>query len=237
MRHCLSFVALIGLVVPALADDSDARDIVKKAIKALGQNEDRSIKAVTYKASGTFYGMGMELPFSGTWTIEYPNKTRIEITDFVTIVVDGKQGWLSAMGGTLDLPEDQLTEQLESIHADWASEVVPLLGKDFKLTRVGEAKVDDEPVVTIKASYPGRRDLTLHFDKETGLLRKLEQLVKDDSGVEVNQETLILAYGQSGAVKVPAKLLIKRDGQKYLEAEISEYKYLDKVPEDTFRRP
>ncbi|MCX7699964.1 MAG: outer membrane lipoprotein carrier protein LolA [Gemmataceae bacterium] len=237
MRRCICLVALLGLVVPAVAEDSDARDIVKKAIKAMGQTEDRSVKAVTYKANGTFYGMGMELPFSGTWTIEYPNKTRIEITDFVTIVVDGKQGWLSAMGGTLDLPEDQLTEQLESIHADWASEIVPLLGKDFKLSRVGEGKVDDVPVVTIKASYPGRRDLTLHFDKETRLLRKLEQKVKDDSGIEVNQETLIQAYGQAGPVKVPGKLLIKRDGQKYLEAEITDYKYLDKVPEDTFRRP
>ncbi len=234
---CLS---LLLLAAPATRADDDARKIIEKAVKAEGRSDKDMPKAVTYKAKGTFSGMGMEIPFTGTWSTQYPDKMRMEIDNFATIIVNGNKGWLSAMGAVMEMPEEQLKEHQESLYGDWVSELVPLLhDKEVTLKTVSEGKVDDKPTVGVRVSHKGRRDITLHFDKESGLVLKMDQTVKDEmaGGNEVKQETFIKAYTTIGKLKIATKFVIKRDGKDHVEAEVSDYKESDKLPASTFEKP
>src|SRR5262249_19013035 len=150
-----------------------------------------------------------------TWSTQFPDKMRVEIENFVTMVVNGNKGWLSVMGSTMDMPEEMLKEHQESIYGDWVTELVPLLhDKEFTLTKAGEGKVDDKPTVAVKISHKGQRDITIHFDKDSGLALKMDQTVKDEmTEKEVLQESFIKAYTTIGKIKVATKLVIKRDGK------------------------
>jgi hypothetical protein len=239
MNRCLCLGVLL-LAAPVIrADDADARKIIEKAVKAEGRSEKDLPKAVSYKVKGNFYGMGMEMPFTGTWATQYPDKTRMEIENLITVVVNGNKGWMSAMGAEMELPEDELKEHQESLYGDWVSELTPLLNdKSFTLSAAGEAKVDDKTTVAVKVSHKDRRDITLHFEKDGGLLVKMDQTVKDEmGGGDVKQETFIKEYSTVGKVKVATKLLVKRDGKDHVDAEVSDYKESEKLPASTFEKP
>ncbi len=228
------------LATPALlADDADARKIIEKGVKALGRTGKDAPKAVSFKAKGTFSGMGAELPYSGTWQTQYPDKTHIEIENFAIMIVNGDKGWVTAGGMTMDMPEEMLKEHQESLYGDWVTELVPLLNdKGFTLATAGEEKVDDKPTVGVKVSHKGRRDITLHFDKETGLLAKVDQTVKEEgTGANVKQETFIKDYGTFGKIKAASKIIVKRDGKTYVDGEMSDYKESDSLPEKLFEKP
>jgi len=241
MKRVLCLGAML-LAAPAIyADDAaDARKIIEKALKAEGRTEKDVAKATVSKGKGTFYGMGMELPYTGTWSTQFPDKSRMEIENAFIIIVNGNKGWISAMGSVMDMPEDQIKEHQESLFGDWVNELAPLLtDKSFTLATIGEGKVDDKVTVGVKVSSKGHRDITLHFDKDSGLLAKVDQTVKDENagGAEVKQESFLKEYNMMGKFKVATKLLVKRDGKTYVDHEVTDYKVSDKLPDSTFEKP
>lgn len=221
------------------------RKIIDKGIVAQGRKVGDKLRPAVWKAKGTFFGLGMELPYSGTWSVQYPDKSRMELeltaggmTINLVEVTSGNKGWVSVNGMVMDLTEDQMTEHRESQHADLVTELLPLGDAAFKLTPAGESKVDGKPAVGVKVAYKGRRDVTLQFDKETGLLVGIDQTVKDEmSGQMVKQETVIKSYTKVGNEKVPGKIVVKRDGKDYLDGDTTEYKFVEKLPAATFEKP
>ena len=56
--------------------------------------------------------------------------------------------------------------------------------------------------------------------------------------MEVNEERIITEYGKStDGIPTPKKVLIKHDGKKFLEAEVSELKLLEKLDDSEFTKP
>ena len=56
-------------------------------------------------------------------------------------------------------------------------------------------------------------------------------------GDEYTQETTYSDYKDFGGIKKATKIAIKRDGEEFVEQEITEFKVLDKVPAGTFDEP
>lgn len=229
----IAFALYVGLAARA---DDDAQKIIDKALKAVGRSADDKLGALTWKGKGIFYGMGNEIAYTGTWSTHYPDKSRVDIDNAFTIVVNGDKGWMSQGGNVMELTKDQMDEQRESIHADYVLELVPLRGKEYTLKVTGESKVDDKAVIGVLVSRKGRRDCALYFDKETGLPSKMRQTVKENDK-ELEQETIIKEYMTVGKVKVPGKILVKREGKNYVDGEVTEYKFVDKLPDGTFEKP
>ena len=48
---------------------------------------------------------------------------------------------------------------------------------------------------------------------------------------------MILEYQEKDGMKVPKKAVINREGKKYMELEVSEIKFVDKLPDGTFEKP
>jgi hypothetical protein len=239
MRIATALTLTCGLLLaaaPARGDDA-ARKVIDKALKAHGIKGPGQ-PAVTWKGKGKFYGGGGEFDYAGTWSIQFPDKFRMEIPDAFVIVVNGSKGWTRMGGDTTDMAAEQVAEQIENLHVNWVSRLHPLTDKAFTLTLAGETKVGDKPAVGVKVAHRGRRDVTLYFDKESGLLAKIEHRVKDEmSGTEMTQESFVKGFETQNGTKFPSKMLIKRDGKDYVDGEMTEYKTADKLPAETFAKP
>ncbi len=245
MRKVLG-VTLAGLLMFAGAsamradDQADARAIIDKAMKALGGQEQLAdVKAVTWKEKGTYYGRGKGEPYTGTFAVEKPDKFRMVIEGVFTLVLNGDTAWTKMNDETKEMTNEQLAEQKEQHYASLVRTLTPLSGKAFKLAPLGEIKVAKSPAVGVKVSHKGHRDVNLYFDKETGLLVKSEFRVKasEQGGKEVEQETFYSDYKAFDGVKFPQKIVVKRDGKQFVEAEASEFKPAAKLDKSLFDKP
>jgi hypothetical protein len=155
----------------------------------------------------------------------------------VVNIFDRDKGWLKTGNDTKEMDKDQINEAREKGHAAWVASLVPLKDKGYSLSLVGEDKVGDKPVTTIRVSHKDRRDVTLYFDQKSHMLLKSESRVKDDAtGQEVTEETLYKDYNDKG-LKQPKKLTINRDGKLFIEAESVDYKPGQDIDDSTFGKP
>ena len=83
------------------------------------------------------------------------------------------------------------------------------------------------------------RDVNLFFDKESGLLIKVETKIKDfmAGGQEVTEETIRSDFKEIDGRKVPMKFVINHDGKLYVDGEATEFKFHDKLEDNVFAKP
>ena len=246
MRSCVGFLAagfLAGFFTsPLKADDADqARAVIDKAIKAQGGEEKLAkFKSHTWKNKGTWYGMGDGVPYTANYAVAWPDKFRFEVEGgFMTVVLDGDRGWMQAMGETREMNKDELAQQKEDLYAGRVTTLTPLKDKEYQLTLTGETKVEGKSAIGVKVSHKDRPDVTLYFDKDSGLLVKSERKAKvpEEGGKEVTQENLYGDYQDVEGAKVATKITILRDGKKYVEGENFDIKPIDKHDDKTFAKP
>lgn len=235
-------VASLVLSSPLAAADPSPQEVIEQAIKATGGAEAiAKQKAMTWEETGTYYGQGSGVPYEGKYAYQWPDKFRMEIVGVFTIVVDSDKGWVSTMGNVTELSAEQLAEQKEQLYASSVTSLVPLgenKDKQFTLTAAGEGKVGDRATVAVKVSSKGHRDITLSFDKETHLLVKFETVVKSEElGKEVDQIITMSEFKDVGGMKMATKYMVTRDGEKFVEAETTSVKFVDKHDDGTFGKP
>lgn len=242
----LSLACLV--VVPARADDDDpgeARAIVDKAIQAMGgEAELGKWKAFTSKIKGDIHTQGLKIAFTGELATQGADQEKITLELNVegqrfeiVEVLNRTRGWVKIAGETTEMDQEKLAESLEEAHADWVASLVPLKAKSFTLATVGEVQVEGKPAVGIRVSHAGRRDVNLFFDKATHMLVKTEARVKDEeSGKEMTEETVMSGYDGKD-VQTALKLTVKRDGELYVEAELSDVRLVEKLDDSVFAMP
>jgi hypothetical protein len=247
---CLTAVALtLAAAAGARADEkADTRAVIDKAIKATGGVEKlAATKAATFNAKGKVYGMGDGIDFTGEWAVQPPDKIRLQMEFEVNsmkftflLVYDGKKGWTKINDATTEMNEDALAEAKEDVYANRVVTLAPLVKeKGFELSPLGEIKVEGREAVGVRVSHKDHRDVNLFFDKKTGLLLKNERTIKDQmaGGKEKTQETLYDNYKEVGGVQRPMKLAVKRDGEKHVEMELSEFETKDALDDSLFAKP
>lgn len=253
MTRIAAAVLTVGFVTAAVAtaqpdDAKAARALVDKAIQAHGGAEN----VAKYKASvtafkGTFHGMGAAIPMTGEISVSGAERLKIDIEidaggqkfRFVS-TVDGKKGWIK-LGGeeTKDMGKDELTEAVHNQHAAYVATLAPLVsGKGYTLAPAGELLVNDKAALGVKVSAKGRRDVTLYFDKATGLLARHDTVVKDEgSGREVAEETVSTDYKDVQGTKQATKFVVTRDGKLHMEGEATSHTLHEALDAGTFARP
>jgi hypothetical protein len=232
----------VWLTVPLQADDQDAaRALIERAIKAHG-GEDGLAKFQTSRraGTGTMVLSGKELPFTEETVVQLPERARIAVdvdrkVQIIT-VVNGDKGWNSAGGAVMELSKERVEEIREESYVLWLATLVPLKKSSFKLTPLTEVKVNGKPVVGVQASAKDHGDVNLFFDKENGLLVKIERKARE-AGVPVEKEYFYSEHKEFAGVKLPTKLVLLINGKKVIESSSLTYKVLDKVSEGTFAKP
>lgn len=229
-------VAVCGL---ARSGDGDTRDLVVKAIKAMGGEKNLAKQqSMTWKEKGTYYGMGEGLPYTGVYAIQHPDKFRMEIEGVFIIVVNGDKGWTKAGDDVKEMSKEELELQQHNLRAGWVQSLLPLTGKEYKLTSLGEVKVEGQAALGVKATRKDYPDVKLYFDKKTHMLVKSEHMTKDPmTKKDVNAEAYFSGYKEVEGSQVPTKTTIKHDGKKFVEAEQFEILPGAKLSDKTFARP
>jgi hypothetical protein len=244
----LAAVIACGLVnqVRLRADEQDAKAILERAIKAIGGAEKLGkIEAYTWKAKGKITLGENENDFTSHLTVQGIDRVRAEFeSEFngnevkgVTII-DGDKGWRKFGDNLNELDANAVANEKRSVYLQVVSTtLVPLKGNGFKYEAAGEEKVGDKPAAVLKATGPDGKDFKLYFDKERGMLVKLVATMMNFQGEEVLQESTYANYKDFAGIKKATKTEVKRDGQKFVDSELLEFKVLDKVDPETFAEP
>ena len=240
--NLLAVALILGWCGGARAEKKDeARAILTKAIDAAGGAAKlEKQKAATFKEKGTYYGMGDGgLPYTGKYSLQFPGQFRMEIEGVFTMVLDGDKGWIKSPEGTKDMDAKQVAAERFAHRAGWMASLIPLQDKAFTLTVVDGIKVDDKPTVGLKATRKDYPQVLLYFDKTSNLLVKSE--FKTESAElmfkVVTMEVFYSNHKEVDGAKVPTRIVLKRDGKKYVEAEVLEYKAEGKLDQKVFAKP
>ncbi len=239
------FVAALGATAGA-ADDKDAQVILDKAIKALGGEEKLSkVKAATWKAKGKITFDGNDNEFTSTTTVQGLDHFRSTFEgEFggnkvkgVTVVAKDK-GWRQFGENKMELDEQALANQKRAVYLQVIPmTLLPLKDKAFKIAAVGGKQVGGKPADGLKVTAADGKDFTLFFDKDSGLPVLLIAKVVGFGGDEFTQETTFSDYKEFAGIKKAVKAVSTRDGQKFLETQLTEFKVLEKVDAKTFAEP
>jgi hypothetical protein len=252
MRKISTVAVLVGLALgvgaPARADDKDdAKAILDKAIKALGGEEKLStFKAATWKGKGKVFAMDNEIEYSGEWAVQAPDRLRVVIKgEFMgqafkrTQVLNGDKAYSKTSDeDTMTRDKDGVAESKRDFQMLWIpATILPLRGKAFKLETLGDEKIGDTPAVGLKVTGPGGKDFRIYFDKKTRLPIKMAAKVKAMGGEEVDQEWLYSDFKEVQGIKKAMTVELKRDGKKFIEQKISDFKPAEKLDDKLFEKP
>ena len=231
---------------PARAAD-EPKDVVAKAIKAHGGEKVLGkFKAAQVKVKGTVDVPGAgEVEFTQETSYMFPDKFRDSHeltvngqTVSVLLVVNGDKVLVEVNGKEVDAG-DKVKDALKEVRrVIQVGRLVTLADKKYELSLIGEDKVEGRKAVGVRVSSKGEGDVGLYFDQKTGLTAKVEFRTADPAtGNEVTEERIVTEYAKNkDGVPTPKKILIKRDGKKYVEAEVVEMQMLEKLDDAVFKK-
>jgi hypothetical protein len=253
IRMSRSLALLLSAAVPlafapvARAEDT-AKDIIEKAIKAHGGTELLTKnKAGQTKNQGKINIPGVgEVEFAQTSSFMLPDKFK-EVLDMtianmkvnVLTLVNGEKIVLEVNGKEIPIPDAAKAALKDVGYMLKVGRLGALVSeKGFELDLIGEDKVDGKAVVGVRVSSKGKKDMSLFFDKKTHLLAKVESRGADPvTGNEVNEERIIAEYTKTkDGVPIPKKVIVKHDGKQFIEAEVLEVNFLEKLDDSEFKK-
>ncbi len=240
-------VAVLLLGASGRADSGKAGEaIVDKAVRALGgESKLKQIKAYSSTAKGKLHIGGTENPFTTKETSEGLNRYR-QVLDAefngekmkIVTVVDGEKGWGKAGEQGQELDKDKLANAKRANHmVAVSSNPLLLKEKGFKYEAAPDEKYEGKEAACLKVTGPDGKDFKILFDKQTGLPILVSGTITNFTGEEVTQEVLYKDYKDFDGYKTPSKIAIKHNGETVVDADVVEFKRLEKVDPKTFANP
>src|SRR5207249_7818801 len=172
------------------------------------------------KSQGKLEIMGLTLPFTQEVAANPPEQFKESMSldvmgqkvDVVTAYSKGK-AWISRNGEDVPITDEIMDVLKDVAYAMKLGRLAFVSDKSFELSALGEIKVENKPALGIKVASKGHKDINLFFDKESGLMVKVEKQSRDiASGKDVLEERIITEYQDIDGLKVAKKVIVKLDG-------------------------
>jgi hypothetical protein len=246
-RQLIAALVLVLVAVRGtLTCAQDAKSVLDKALKAMGgEKKLAEIKSVNWKGKGTITFNGEDNSFTSETTLAGLDHMRSSFEANImgneikaTTVVAGEKGWRVFGDMKMELGKEDLINEKRQMYLQLIpAALLPLRQKEFKVELAGTEKVGDKPANVLKVSGPDKKDFTLYFDQETGLPVKQVAKVIGFTGEEFTQETTYDGYKDFEGIKKATKIENKRDGEKFINYEITDFKALKSVDAGAFKEP
>lgn len=230
-----------------IVSQNRARAIVERAIKAHGGDTRVNRSRITHLKlnAKAIVPPDEEAPFQLEIVMQLPDKYRSTLTTAVqgnpvvrTVIVNGDKGWMTVNGQGKELSAKELAEAKEQMYAEWVCRLITLRESDCLLREMDETKIENRPVQVVNVTRKGRRDVNLFFDKQTGLLVKMEHIVRDHQGLDSSQEVVFIGYRDTGTgPKHWSRIIVFNDSKRIFEAELAEVRFPERVDERLFQKP
>ncbi len=242
----VSLVALLLFAAgPALAQEAP-RALIERAIRAHGGQERLArARADRVKMKGTLVVGTTKVPFVSETTVQLPGqfKSVVQVTGdgkthTVVHLLNGERSIVLLDGKEQELPAPTRAQMRQTLDLEQAMRLVPLLTSPaFKLTSLGEMKLNGRETVGVLVTVGGQRELKLYFDKASALLVKSEHAVDGPGGKKVKQEAYYGNYRDVDGYRRPGQVVAFRDGTRVMDAELVEVKSFARIDPAEFTRP
>lgn len=237
-------VVVLGLLFAGPVYGDDAAQIVDQAMRAHGgESALAKTKYVHRTAKGGWFVFGKENSFSAETYLRFPDGLRDTVDADVngqktriTIVLNGDRGWQRLGGGFQDLDKERLTELRDELHVLWLVIALPLKERSLTLAAPVEATVLGKPAHAIKVIGTNRPEATLFFDKQSGLLVKVERPAKQ-AGLSLKKEYLLADHKDFDGVKLPTRWLELTNGNKASDLTVTGYDFPARIDEKLLQKP
>jgi hypothetical protein len=196
-----------------------AEQVVSGYLNAVGGVD--KLKAIqSVKATGTFQQGGMNIPF--VMFQKRPNKQLIEVTfQGMTqkLCYDGTMGWLinPFQGRTTAEKMDADQEKQQKFQADIDGPFINSKEKGFLIEYVGEEDLEGSPVYRIKVTSKEGDLREYYFDKDSYLMVKEKDFIKNQDGSTSDSETNYSDYKETAGILMPFTIenVSEYQGQRY----------------------
>lgn len=231
-------------IAPGVQEQETPAKLLERAYKAYGGFDNLSkARTVHTMAKGTLFVQKTPVEFSSDGYAQLPDKFKstlecnINGTRLVqTHLIDGDRIALLVNGAEQKLDQQMQKEAKEEIYVDHVVSLLPLKEEKYQLKSLGESMAGGRALVGIEVSSPGHRTVGLYFDKTTGLLHSSKHQAFDPvTRKEVVQERVFSEYKDFNGIWRPTRLLVLKDGEKFMDFRVTRYQLLSKLDERMFK--
>jgi hypothetical protein len=243
---CSLLVGLCGCSAQG-AIDADAQAILLKAIDAHGgKNKLSQVRTEITTTRGTLrIPDSGDLPFTAETYSQLPGqfknvvRTAFQGQTLVLIqILDGDRTFASVNGIAKPIPAPVLDDMKEARFAENVLTLTPLLeDKAYKVAALKEQDIKGRAALGVVVQAAGHKDYRMYFDKTSGLLVKTARQALNEKEQEVLQETYWDDYKETAGIQRPRRFVMFQNGMVHSLGEITEVRYPDRLPADTFAIP
>ena len=154
------------------------------------------------------------------------------------IVIAGDRGWRHTEGQPTVPHRSSFKGMREPLKYTGPRTWLRLKAPAHTLRLLDETKVGDRQVFGIGVKSPDAPEERCFFDKETGLLVKVEQTIDFHRGAPpVLEETLYGGYRAVEGIPIARSITKKKDGRTVQQIEVVEFRVADQLNAELFREP
>lgn len=237
-----------GAQTPAPANADDAPSILRRAVAAHGGAElINKYPAAKIKSKGCMVVPLYPQPADFTSLVTYQMPDRFKqvltislagVSRCVTHVIEGDKIRQYADGQEVPMTEAEAARFRHAMYVQNLLRLTPLLdAKIYRFGLVDDAMVCDRPARGVRISSEKRKEVTLYFDKGTGLLVRAVRSATDMLGKEAIMEEIFMNYKDVRGVLYPSKTLVLLNGKKSVESEVVEFLPLERFDASEFAGP
>ena len=248
MLLVLAVSALTGVGAVRADDQTDAKALVSKAVKAMG-GPAKLAKLDTatgkLKITTTKGGQEITVDIDGVWQGLRQYRGDVDFNDGGkafkgALVINGDKGWFKKEDNAKEAPEGLVPFIQNVFYATRMPQLLPELSKSgYTLAPLGEAKIGDTTGIGVTVSHKDFKDVSLYFDKASGLPIKSEIcLIQPRHDNEITIECRYGDYKDFGGVKLCGTITVKMSDEDHdYKLALSELKAAGKQPDDRFDMP
>jgi hypothetical protein len=246
----LAVCAAIAQAAPSRADDAAVKELLDKAVKAIGGAEKAAgVNHATVKGKAKVTENGITVDFTFDLSMMDFDRIRMDLAIMAggqnqqgTMVMNGDKLWFK---DTVRNKVEEAPAAVQPVIQQFflairmTGNLAKLKGqKGVELSHGGEGNVNDTPAAILRIARKERSDINIFFDAKTGLPLKSESQIKDPEGAEEKKyEFLFSDFKEFDGVKLFGKVKIMREGKDLVELELSDYKLGEKLEANTFDKP
>lgn len=218
-------------------------EVLDRAIKAAGGEPAlRKMANSQYRAEVTSFSAGQPQPGGQLRTlVKLPDCIKNEIIDrkqAATFVLHGSDGWAQIDGQTENLRPRAIEALKDDLHCLKIQYLLEAKEPRYRLSMLPPKRVEGILSVGLLVQGEGVPEVSLYFDKGSGLLVKSEMRMRDMvMGHSVFREIFLKGYETVEGLKYPMHIVVYYDYSKYREIKVKEIKFLNTIRESEFLRP
>jgi hypothetical protein len=243
MRKLWIVAAAVLVVAPVRADEA-AEKVLKKAVEAHGGEKvllEKKAGEMTMKMNVKLGDL--DIPLTGEMVYSLPDKYKLTITgelggEKLKVIqsVNGDKVKETQNGMEQKVEGKRKAELLDSVRHQEIGLIAPLLNANrYTLKAEKDAKVGDSEAAVVQVTSKGMKDVKLFFDKETGLLIRMERMgLAPGTEEEVPEVTDFSDYKKVDGIQTPMSMKVLSDGKLFLTAKVTQTKYYDKLDDKKF---